>query len=219
MVLFIIVLGVICLIFLILFLLCISNLEIEIKKFKLNTNNLKGEKIEDYLICIKLKILEKLTWLKFTIDDEKINKIKKSKKMNNRLLELTSKLKGFIKNNKKNILEIKNVKYLNIELKKINLEMQLNILDNILTSFAVVIISTLLSIVISRGMKKYNEDECRYIIKPMYSENIQIIIDLNCIIDVKMVHIINIVYMLFKKRSVKYDERTSDRRAYVCRNE
>ena len=123
-------------------------------------------------------------------------------------------------NNKKDILEIKNVKYLNIELKKINLEMQLDISDNILTSFAVVIISTLLSIVISRVMKKYNEEKCKYIIKPIYNENIQIIIDLNCIINVKMVHIINIVYMLFKKkRSVKYDERTSNRRAYVCRNE
>ena len=48
MVLFIIVFGIIFLLFLILFLLCISYLEIEIKSFKLNTNNLKGKKIEEY---------------------------------------------------------------------------------------------------------------------------------------------------------------------------
>ena len=219
MVLFIIVFGIIFLLFLILFLLCISYLEIEIKSFKLNTNNLKGKKIEDYLICVKLKILKKITWLKFTINDKKINRIKKSKRINSRLLKLTSKLKEVLKNNKIDILKIKNIKYLNVELKKINLEIQLNLIDNILTSFAVAIISTLLSIFISTVMKKYDERKCKYIIKPTYKENVEMIINLNCIINVKMVHIINILYMLLKKRSVEYDERTSDRRAYVCRNE
>ena len=53
----------------------------------------------------------------------------------------------------------------------------------------------------------------KFTVLPLYNIGNVIKINLNCIIDVKIVHIIYVIYILFKKgRNV--NERASDRRAY-----
>ena len=97
--------------------------------------------------------------------------------------------------------------------------MRVSALDNIITSFAVATISSIISIILARNIKKYEKDKYIYSIIPIYEDKPMLKIKLNCIIDIKIVHIMNVIYMMLKKRSGKYDERTSNRRAYVCSND
>lgn len=193
---------------------CLSNLEIEIKNFYFNSNNIKGKKLENYLIYLKLKIFKKLTWLKLTINDKRVSKIKKSKTIKIKIL------KRILLKNKIEILNIESIKYTKeLEINKFNLKIKIDLIDSIITSLSVAVISTLISILLANTINKYNKEKYNYVVTPLYKDSVKIIIDLNCIINVKMVHIINVLYRLFKKRSVIYDERTSNRRTYVCRHE
>ena len=215
MILLIIILTIIFLISLIFFVLCLSSLEIEIKDFNFDSNNIE-KRIQNYLIFARIKFLKRLTLLKLSINDKRINKIKGSKFISKGIL------KKVLLEDEDKILKSENIERLqnlNIKINKLNLEMKIDLLDTIYTSFAVVIMSTILSIILAQKTEKYSDGKYKYIITPIYKNNIQIIIKLNCIINIEMVHIISILYMLFKKRSVDYDERTSDRRTYVCRNE
>ena len=207
-------LGIVFLISLLIFTICLSNLEIEIENFKYNSDNLNKEKKKDYLIYIRLKLLKRLTWFKVTIDDDRISKIRNSNIVKIKIL------KRILLRNEREIFTIENIKHIeHFEIKKLNLKMKIDLIDTIITSFSVAIISTIISIILANNIRHNDNKKYNYIITPIYKENMQIIINLNCIINVKMVHIINILYMLFKKRSVNYDERTSNRRAYVCSDE
>ena len=104
------------------------------------------------------------------------------------------------------------------EILKFKLNFKIGFEDVFLTTYAVPFISTLISFVLKLTTKNVNlqnkKREYYYKIEPIYNENI-INLRLNCIINVKIVHIINIIYIfLIKKgRSDKY-ERTSYRRSY-----
>ncbi len=200
-------LGIFFIISFLIFIICLSCVEIEIKKFKFNSNNKKEKRIEDYLIYMRFKFLNKITWMKLEYKQAKKHKIF-NHKMINKIIDF------------KDILKIKNIKYLNARIQKIDLNIKVNVLETITTSFGVVIISTIISTILANKIDNYNNKAYNYSITPINTEKPQIIIRLNCIFNVKMVHIINVVYMLFKrKRSVNNDERTSNRRAYACRNE
>ena len=69
---FFIFLGIIFFISLILFIICLSTLEIEIKNLDFNSNKEIGKRLEEYLIYIKLKFANKITWFKIKINDKKI---------------------------------------------------------------------------------------------------------------------------------------------------
>ena len=54
-----------------------------------------------------------------------------------------------------------------------------------------------------------------YKIEPLYLNHNIYEIKLNCIFEIKMVHIINMIYYFIKKRrGENHEQRTSDRRAY-----
>ncbi len=206
-------------------LLLLSNIEVEINKLCFNTNNAKYEKLEDYLFYIRLKLFDKITWIKIKIDSEKIDKIKRSKVLKSKIFEKLNKsynIKSILLKNRKKILKKDNIKYikeLDIEVKRLILYMDICTSSSIFTSFAVVAIATIISIVLAKSIKKYSKNKYKYIITPIYEYKPRLKIELNCIIDIKIVHIMNVIYMLIKKRSVVYDERTSNRGAYVCSNE
>ena len=206
MIFFWIVVGFVFFISFVIFIICLSYVEVEIKKFKFNSNHKKDKRIEDYLIYMRFKFLNKITWMKL-----EYKKTKKHKIFNHKML---NKVIDF-----KDVLRIKYLKWLNPKVHKIDLNVKVDALDTVTTSLGVGIVSSIVSIILANRIDNYNSKDYNYKITPIYGEKPQIIITLNCIFNVKMVHIINIVYMLFKKRSVKYDERTSDRRTYACRNE
>ena len=225
MIVFFIILGILFFISLILFMICLSNLEIEIKGLKLDTTNIKYKKLEDYLIYIRLKLLDKFTWIKIKINHKKIKKLRKTSLIK---LSLFRKISNFytmentILENRKEIFTKENLRYfkdLKITIKKLDLYLKISTGFPNLTVYAVAVISSIISIILAKTIKDYSKDKYKYIVFPMYELKPAIKISLNCIINVKMVHIINIIYMLKKKRSVRNDERTSDRRAYVCSND
>ena len=219
MIVFFIVLTVLFFLSLILFMLCASNLEIEVNKFWFDSNNNKNEKIKDYLFYIRLKSFGKITWFKVKIDDKKIVKIKNQiSKIFEKIIK-SNNLKDIIIKNRSEIFNLDNIRILDIMIKRLNLQIKLSAIDSILTSFSIVIISTIISIILARSIKKYQKDKYNYVISPIYETKPIFKIKLNCIIDIKIVHIMNIIYILIKKRSVVYDKRTSDRRTYVCSND
>ncbi len=222
MIVFFIVLIILILISLMFLILCLSNLEVEIEKLWFDSTNKKHKRLSDYDIFIRIKLFDKITWFKFKIDDDKMVKMKNSKFLNSKMFKKFNNIqnvKKFISRNKKEIFNLKNLKELDINIKKLNLKMKLSALDNIITSFGVAIISSIISIILARSIKEYDKDKYYYRVTPIYEYKPILKIKLNCIIDVKIVHIMNIIYILLKKRSVENNERTSNRRTYVCGNE
>lgn len=225
MIVFFIILGILFFISLIFFMICLSNLEIEIREFKLNTTNKKYRKLENYLIYVKLKLLDKFTWFKIKINHKKIRKLKNSKVFKSKLFSKINdftEMENTILENRKQIFKKGNLQYvkdLQLTIKKLDLYLKISTGFPNLTVYAVAIIASVISIILAKTVKNYSKDKYKYIVFPMYTLKPAIKISLNCIINVKMVHIINIIYMLIKKRSVRNDERTSDRRTYVCSND
>ena len=215
MIIYFLILTIFFLISFIFFLLIFSNIEIEINKLYFDSNNIEKDKLETYLFYIRLKLLSKITWFKIKIDS---NKIRNSKIIKNKILPKLSN-KDLLKNNKE-ILKIKNIEKLDIKIEKLDLDIKVSLSDSIITAFSVVIITTIISIVLARKIDEYNKNKYIYIVSPVYKNKPTFKVKLNCIIDIKIVHIINVIYMLIKKkRSVKYDERTSNRKSYVRSNE
>ncbi len=199
----------ICIIFLVL---ALSNLEINIEGLQLDTT--KKPIIYNTLIYIKLKLFNHITFLKIKIDNKKINKMKNSKLAKSKALK-----KAFYK--QKAILKkegMKIVKNLDINLEQINLKLVIGLIDTMVTILSIPILSTIISIIIARTTKEYIKEDYKYTIIPDYGTNLVIKIQLNCIINIKLAHIMKVIYMLLKKGSEKNDERTSNRRTYVCSN-
>ena len=225
MILFWLVLTILFLLSTFIFLLCLSSLELEISNLRFDADNNKYNKLEDYLFNIRIKILDKITWIKIKVDKNKIKKIEKSNFFKSIILNKISRynnLRDIISKNKKEIFNKSNinlVKYINPKLKKFNLNMDICTSDNIFTSFSVAIIASLISIFLAKNIEKIENNNYGYIITPKYEQKPNVKIKLDCIIDIKIVHIINIIYMIIKKRSVVNDERTSYRRTYVCSND
>jgi hypothetical protein len=199
-------LVIIIIISLIFLVLLVSDLEINVEKIQLNT--IKKPMIENILIYIKLKIFNKITFLKIKIDNKKIEKMKKSKFVNSKLLRKII--------YKQKIIKI--VKDLDINLEQINLKLVIGLIDTMATILSIPILSTIISIIIAKTTKEYKKEKCKYTIIPNYSKNLVIKIQLDCIISLKLVNIMNVIYILLKEGSEKNDERTSNRRAYGCSN-
>ena len=106
-----------------------------------------------------------------------------------------------------NIIEI--IKILKLKVEKLQLYLAFGTDILMLTIYLVPIISSILGIL----LRNANPNKTRYKVIPMYNFGNSIKFNLNCIIKVKIVHIIYVIYILFKKRR-NHNERTSNRRAY-----
>ena len=76
----------------------------------------------------------------------------------------------------------------------------------------VAIISTIISVLVSN--QKIEENELMYKIEPIYNNQNLIKFQFSGIFKIKMIHIINIMYLLNKKGGINKYERTSNRRSY-----
>ncbi len=199
--------------FLILCILLITFSTIKINIQKLNFNNEEVNSALDYSFFIELYFLDKIKIFSLMINPEKLEKL--NKKMN---LETKIKQVNFskIKNELPNKNEIKElVKKLKIKLDEFHLILQIGTEDVIITSAIVTGIASILGIMLAKLIKNYNDEKYRYEIMPVYKNKNMVKLSFDCIIKVKMIHIINIIYTLVSKRKekIKY-ERTSNRRSY-----
>lgn len=232
MVLVFIFLAVLILILLLAFLIINSSLVINIKE--LFVSNIPEKQKAHYKIEISLKAFKYIKWIKISLTEEKVKKIleKPFVKIDFKKLEKDFKLE-----------DIKVLKKLVPELAYLNLDANIGLENAITTSFTVALVASAISIIlpniIPKSEKLQNSSKkqddtytskrkikslqkiskiqknYKYQINPIFQNKNLYKINLNCIIQLKMVHIINVIYIFSKKgRSDKNERTTSNRKSY-----
>lgn len=179
---------------------------------KINIKNLQVQNIlvpqitYDAEVEIGLYLFGKIPLLKKCINKAKLKKTKLGEKFKSLKISKDIKL---------NAETIKNIKILSPKIEYLELNIKLGTEDTIYTSFAIFIISTIISNILPHLVKENNYHNIRYELSPLYNGKNVFSLNLNSIIYVKMVHIINIIYIVLRKRRDEENERTSNRRAYA----
>ena len=106
-----------------------------------------------------------------------------------------------------------------IFIEKLNIIGTLGLEDAAYTAYLVTFINTIISIIISKRMYHYSKRKYNYSIEPSYINQNVVNLELNCIISIKIVNIISIIFNTLKKGRVKKYERTSNRRTYAYSHE
>ena len=236
MILVFILLGIIAFVLLLAFIILSSTLKIEIKD--LNLSNMKGKKA-NYVIKISLNVFKNVKWLWVSLNSKKVEKIiSKIPEIDIKKIESDFKLE-----------DIKVLGKLHTKISKFKLNADIGLENPILTAFLVTFLCSSISIAIPlinaksymknaspskrlnkfynskklnklRNSRKLNEKNYEYSIKPIYNNQNLYKIELNCIIELKIVHIINVIYILIKKGKSDKNERTaSNRKPYAYSNE
>jgi len=205
-----------------------SSFKLSIDNLLINTKN----KILDYDFRFGLYFMKKIKIIGIRINKKRVERIKKIlqnldnskilKKINNIYirklsLDFQEKMQKEIKNNNINVLKILNVIIKNFRLETLEFRMNLNIglEEAYVTSILIGILSTVIPIILNFTITNIKErNKYCYKIIPIYEKSNIFELHLNCIINLKLVHIINIIYKISKEgRSDKY-VRASNRRSY-----
>ena len=212
MILVFILLGIIILLLTIFFLFLISTFQIEIKNLQIsNKNNISQDNIEyydkvqreknisdnhenklEYVIVLSFRVFNKLKWFSIHLNDEKIRKIynkMKLEKIDLRKIEKEFKFE-----------DLKIMKKLEIKLSYLNLQMQLGTQNPITTAFLVTIFSTMISVILPYITTSMQKENYQYTIQPIYQKGNLYKIQFNCIIQVKIIHIINVILIFLKRK-------------------
>lgn len=202
----------IVLLFIIFFVTLILTLKIkfEIENFVFKSDDKKHIK-EDYIFIIKLYLFYKIPIYKIKITQEKIQKIFNNKKIKQGIEK--GKIK-FLENRKdvdKDIL--KYLKKIKIKLEQMNLEISLGTENASLTAILVPFVTSILMIVLKNKLKKYDENQ-KLLIKPLFINQNILNITFSGIFEIKLIHIINAICIVNKKRKGDKYDRTSNRRSY-----
>lgn len=187
--------------------------KIEIKIINLVIQSQRENHIKDgYEIILKLNILGNIPIIKFTMTKPKLKKIQNTLKMKEKIKKLE---KDIWDNRNKidvNFVEIMKAVSKGIHIEDLNIRTTVGTENAFLTAILVAIFSSIFSIGISRLSAK--EDRVKYKIEPIYMNQNFIKIAISGIFQIKVIHIINIIYVFNKKGGMKNHERTSNRRSY-----
>jgi len=161
-----------------------------------------------YKIIVKLYFLSKLRYFKIELDKDKLKPIIEQAKVNfeksnNRRIE-----KEIFKDRK----VIKNViKESKIDLEYLNLDFSLGTEFILLTTVIITTLSTIFPMLANKFIRKYDSKNYIYKFTPIYNKN-DIRLELDCIISIKLVHIINVILSILFKKGVFKNVRTSNTR-------
>lgn len=185
----------------------LSTIKIRIENLLMtNMSEIPQKQQPNYHITFSLYLFNRVKWFSISINRLKMQKLYSKIQLDK--IDIKKIEKDFSFQDLKLLKKIKpNVSLLNLEL-KIGTE------DAILTSFIVFLISTGISILLPHVIKRYDKNKYKYLITPLYFQKNLYQIKLNCIIEIKLVHIINMIYIFIKKRRSDKNERTSNRRPY-----
>ena len=184
-----------------------SKIRIQINNFRFQSQT-KRHINKEYEIIIKLYILKVIPILKVNITKTKLEKLKLKEKIKDLDLKI-------IKNNQQfDKKALTAIKELNIGIKNIDLYVDIGTENASLTSIIVPIVSTVISFILHKKIKKFQNQV--FTINPIYINQNLVNIYISGIFEIKMSHIINIIYILNKerKKGVNKNERTSNRRSY-----
>ena len=194
-----------------------SKIRIEVENFKYSSNIsiLNRKHINNnYCIILKLCILKNLPIIKIQLTEEKLNKFKSNVKLKEKIRKEIGKID--VKKIKKEITssKLKKIsKTIKILIEKFNLKIELGTENAVVTAMIIPFISTLISFLLRNKVEKYKKQ--KYDIKPVFLNKNMLNIEFSGIFQIKMIHIINIIYILNKKEGEDRNERTSDRRSYA----
>lgn len=180
----------------------LSTIKFEIVDFELS--NIIPITPKNYKIKLSFYLFGKIKLFSFKLNSERARKM--YSKMNIEKFDIE---KG------RKLLTIKNInilKKLNIRLDYLDLELDLGLEDVILTTELITLISIVISNILPHIISKYIPNKYRYKIMPIYINKNAYYIKLNCIFQLKIVHIINIIYIYLKKGKSDKNEWTSNRR-------
>ena len=195
------------------FTILVSELSVNVKELEISNEIENMPLIKKMKISIRICMFNKITIFNKNINQNDLKNIKTSKKFQRIKNKLIYKRKTKEEKEKQKA-DVAILKKLKIQLRKINLELKVGTEDVVLTSFLICIISIAISIILSKIIKKYDENKYKYKITPDYNNKNSINLNLTGIIDIKLVNIINILFKLLV-RGNRFDKRTSYRRSYA----
>lgn len=174
----------------------------------LTASNIRTSENKNAKIIVSFKAFDKLKWLSICFDEKKIKKMQQ--KMNQRKMNLKKLQQNF------EWEDLKELKHLKVKLEKLNFNLKFGTASAITTAYSIAFFATLIAILLPFVSKKNRKKNYTYDLHPLYRNQISYDFFLDCIVQVKMVHIINSIIAITKKkkrRSEKH-ERTSNRRSY-----
>ena len=200
------------LIILIIFL-CLITIRVKIKIVNLELNTLKGKGNyikEDFFAVITIYILEKVPIGKIKINKAKLKKMQASNKLNKMRNDFSQKLIENENNFDKDFfIAICNFP---LELYNTSLKLEIGTKEVMFTTFLIPFISTIIALILKKYAKNNNQ---KFKINPVYDEKNILKLEFKGIFEIKMIHIINTICILKKKKGrVKKNVRTSNRRSY-----
>ncbi len=172
-------------------------IQVENFKFRLDSQNIEINK--SFKIIIKFNIFKKINYFKFTINKDKVKSYNAKQSFDRIFKDI------FNGENNKDKKNSKNRKYIKIE--KLDLNLDVGMDDAALTAIITGIVSILLSNLIGKNIKILNE--IKWKISPIYNAFL-LKTELNCIISIKLIHIINIIYV--SRKEDDKNARTSNRK-------
>ena len=173
----------------------LSTIKFEIVDFEIS--NIIQITPKNYKIKLSFYLFGKIKLFSFKLNSERARKM--YSKMNIEKFDIE---KG------RKLLTIKNINIL----KKLNIRLDYLDLDVILTTELITLISIVISNILPHIISRYIPDKYRHKIMPIYINKNAYYIKLNCIFQLKIVHIINIIYIYLKKGKSDKNEWTSNRR-------
>ena len=185
-------------------------IKFEIQNLKILTNK-KPHLNKKYQIKIIIYTFEIIPIFCIKLNNEKIKKILNNQKIKEKIKQQETK----IIENKANIDKelITSLKNIQTEIKEINLKISIGTENASLTAFIIPIISTAVAVFLSKQIKKYNNKQV-FLVVPIYADKNLINIEFSSIFQIKMIHIINTICIVNKKRKGDKNERSSNTRPY-----
>lgn len=176
--------------------LCLE-VRVSISDFQISSFN--KENTFEYKCKIGVYFLNKIKLFSLQLDKNKAKKIMEKKFFKEKI----KKSKKMPKDKKK--LQNKIIKHIikKVQIKTLNLKLYIDTESAILTSYIVGIISTIIPNIICNNIKNFNNKDYKFEVLPVYKNQNYLYVKLNCIISIKVVHIMhsgrqNNCYMWFK---------------------
>lgn len=172
-------------------------IQVEDFKFKLDSQNIETNK--SFKVIIIFNIFKKINYFKLTINNDKIKSYNKKHSFNKIFKDIFKGENNKDKNNSKNQKHIK--------IEKLDFNFYIGTEDAALTAIIIGIASIIISFLIGQNVN--SGKDINWKINSINNSNL-LKIDLNCIISIKLIHIINIIYV--SRKEDDKNARTSNRK-------
>ena len=184
-----------------------SKIRIDVKKIEICSENKKHIN-PNYYLQLSWIILNKISIIKIKIDKKSVKNFKLKEKFTDIEIKMWERKEKI----DKETIDI--IKKIDFTIKKLKLKINVGTENSVVTALLIPIISTLISLLLRNKIK--TKEEQTYIVQPIYIDKNYLNIVISGIFDIKMRHIINVIYLLLRKnkKGVKKYERTSNRRSY-----